>query len=494
MILSITTPTISGGVVRFLISHILWTMGSSSACHDFAADNVESPLLLPVSRSNHNGDPAQRRPVVAATRHARPDLAPLTTPSAARASCLLTLGRSLFLLINIGAWYFTNGLNGIAMQSYSADLVKSREEDDTFEHLPLVVAMLATLVVSSLQLLAGAILGLLLIYLQLLSAGETQHFSTEVQETLSLFPNDQAMTILGLSLLHAGGSFCTNAGFMFGKASLIQTIKLLEPFKTLMFAKLLAPEEGKLVTIGVLCSISTTVMAAISLVQSYSTPPNPLAIFFAVNSGLLLSCRNVLQRREHNLKSDSSSPTETGTVSIVRHDAKLKKSLQQFTRLSLRSGLLLSLVAAIARILSLFLGTNPYATFHVGEQYTWGMVIWHPLYNAFSMITLGYTSAVTHALLNAGKRVFAILLALVWFGEDVSPVTCTALVLVLIGGFWYTHETKAAASAQKISSSPSTDGATSKAAARAGWWKAVIAALLLHSLAIARSLEPVAKT
>jgi Triose-phosphate Transporter family len=467
-------------------------MGSSSACHDFAAEDVESPLLLPVSRSNHNGDPAQRRPVVAATRHARPDVAPLAAPSTARTSCLLTLGRSLFLLINIGAWYFTNGLNGIAMQSYSADLVKSRE-DDTVEHLPLAVAMLATLVVSSLQLMAGAILGLLLIYLQLLLAGETQHFATEVQETLGLFPHGQALTILGLSLLHAGGSFCTNAGFMFGKASLIQTIKLLEPFKTLMFAKLLAPEEGKLVTIGVLCSITTTVMAAISLVQSYSTPPNPLAIFFAVNSGLLLSCRNVLQRREHNLKPDSSSsPTETGTVSIVRHDTKLKKSLQQFTRLSLRSGLLLSLVAAIARILSLFLDTNPYATFHVGEQYTWGMVIWHPLYNAFSMITLGYTSAVTHALLNAGKRVFAILLALVWFGEDVSPVTCTALVLVLIGGFWYTHETKAAASAQKISSSP-LDGATSKAAARAGWWKAVIAAVLLHSLAIARLLEPAAK-
>lgn len=48
------------------------------------------------------------------------------------------------------------------------------------------------------------------------------------------------------------------------------------------------------------------------------------------------------------------------------------------------------------------------------------MLLWHPLYKAFSVITLGFYSALTHALLNTGKRIFAILLAVLWFRESFS--------------------------------------------------------------------------
>jgi hypothetical protein len=59
------------------------------------------------------------------------------------------------------------------------------------------------------------------------------------------------------------------------------------------------------------------------------------------------------------------------------------------------------------------------------------------------MITLGFCSALTHSLLNAGKRVFAICMAMLWFREGLTnPATLAGLALVAIGGSWYSLETK----------------------------------------------------
>ena len=58
------------------------------------------------------------------------------------------------------------------------------------------------------------------------------------------------------------------------------------------------------------------------------------------------------------------------------------------------------------------------------------------------MITLGFCSALTHSLLNAGKRVFAILMAILWFGEDFSIATVFGLLTVAGGGAWYSTESK----------------------------------------------------
>ena len=72
------------------------------------------------------------------------------------------------------------------------------------------------------------------------------------------------------------------------------------------------------------------------------------------------------------------------------------------------------------------------------------LLVWHPLYNAFSMITLGFCSALTHSLLNAGKRVFAISMAMIWFQEGLrqKPGTMMALLSVCVGGVWYSWERK----------------------------------------------------
>mmetsp|Transcript_43958 Transcript_43958/g.127967 ORF Transcript_43958/g.127967 Transcript_43958/m.127967 type:complete len:118 (-) Transcript_43958:30-383(-) len=87
--------------------------------------------------------------------------------------------------------------------------------------------------------------------------------------------------------------------------------------------------------------------------------------------------------------------------------------------------------------MALYLAVRPYFV-----PCNFQVLLWHPLYNVFSMITLGFCSALTHSLLNAGKRVFAISMAMLWFREGLNPPTLAGLLTVGIGGFWYTWESK----------------------------------------------------
>jgi hypothetical protein len=66
--------------------------------------------------------------------------------------------------------------------------------------------------------------------------------------------------------------------------------------------------------------------------------------------------------------------------------------------------------------------------------------VWHPLYNVFSMMALSYVSALTHSLLNVGKRVMSILVVILWFWEPFAHSTAFYLLLTLMGGLWYSVE------------------------------------------------------
>jgi hypothetical protein len=223
----------------------------------------------------------------------------------------------------------------------------------------------------------------------------------------------------------------------------VQIIKLLEPFEILLLTGLCLPDERKLLTMGVSSSMTLTVGAAMSLIQSQTTKPHWNAVAFALLSGFTLSTRNVLQRRQHSncsTQSTSSSTQSTASTSVM------EKSLMQFTKLSWQSAWFMLVFSMI-----LFLVLGLYQTTEVAlkviktaiQGINWGILTWHPMYNSLSMITLGYCSALTHSLLNAGKRVFAIVMAIVWFREAVTRGTVVGLTLVFCGGCWYTVESKA---------------------------------------------------
>jgi hypothetical protein len=379
-------------------------------------------------------------------------------PSTAQRSlgiALLLLRQYMFLVSNIGAWYFTNGMNGIAMQSFSRVLSEQQQHQQQAHQVTTPITrgfgatVAITAMVTSLQLLLGAILGWSMLLLYRYSTKATTTKEPPLNKVLTIRPSERI-----LALLHGVGSICTNLGFMYGSASLVQILKLLEPFETLVLTKLLLPagEEGNKLTLGVLSSCLLTVGSAISLLHtSSSTEPHPHAIMFAIASGLSLSSRNVLQRRQHL----GGKPTANVPKTSPQMGSKLERSLVQFTQLSLQSGTVMGLISILLHSFLLYTDKNHGATLTevLSDAINWKLLTWHPLYNAFSMITLGFCSALTHSLLNAGKRVFAICMAIFWFRESHGWATIVSLAAVTVGGCWYATETKTTGRMASLSSS-----------------------------------------
>jgi Triose-phosphate Transporter family len=356
-------------------------------------------------------------------------------------------------------------------------------------HIDTACMIVTTLLVTALQLLAGALLGCCLLWLhatfvlqQKSSSSSSATVKLEQQQHLLLLWSNCKKHPSWDSILHGLGSIFTNFGFMYGSAAVVQIIKLLEPFETLLLTKALIPREGKLLTLGIASSMMLTTGAAMGLIRSRKTSAPLPAIVFAILSGLSLSTRNVLQRRQqqqqrhddnggggsssidNNNKSISSSsnnysisaavsngtdvpPSTTAPQEQTKTKPKpasaLEGSLVQFTQLSLQSGVFIQVLTLVLYLALLAWDTSFYrasmamALGHLNVR----VFVWHPLYNAFSMITLGFCTAVTHSLWNAGKRVFAIVMAILWFREAFTRPTAMGLFLVFLGGCWYTMET-----------------------------------------------------
>lgn len=351
---------------------------------------------------------------------------------------LLKFRRYLLLMVNVVAWYTTNGMNGIAMQSF-ASIVWPREEGNPRPYRFLSL-FCATTSVTALQLLAGAALGRLALYLFARMSPKTG----STGKSYDVFSVSMRYDDLALSALHCMGSVSTNNGFMFGSAAMIQIIKLFEPFETLFLTRLILADERKSLSYGVVASMTLTTGAAISLIKSRPTKPDPKAIIFAIVSGLALSSRNVLQRRQHAMKSHEEKPKHAQVLQEETQANMLERAFVQFTTLSFEAGVLAAIQSILLALVTLTM--IPPDQRLSAKQFTsaisWQLLTWHPLYNLFSMITLSFCSALTHSLLNAGKRVFAIVMAIIWFHESFSSATAIGLVLITIGGCWYTVETK----------------------------------------------------
>jgi drug/metabolite transporter (DMT)-like permease len=93
---------------------------------------------------------------------------------------------------------------------------------------------------------------------------------------------------------------------MDGKASVIQVLKLLESFETALLSQLLF-REGSF-TIGMCSSMMVVVGGAMLLLRLQPTSPAPEAVLAALASGLLFSCRNVLQRKHQAQLLQSQHP------------------------------------------------------------------------------------------------------------------------------------------------------------------------------------------
>ena len=71
------------------------------------------------------------------------------------------------------------------------------------------------------------------------------------------------------------------------------------------------------------------------------------------------------------------------------------------------------------------------------SKYVARAVVFHCLYNIFSITVLCLTSATTHSLLNVGKRIVNVLAAAAYFGVSLSASGKGGISLAALGAFLY---------------------------------------------------------
>jgi exopolysaccharide biosynthesis predicted pyruvyltransferase EpsI len=386
------------------------------------------------------------------TSSKHPDLRMSTTTTA-------TMGLGLVV---VAGWFSTNSCNGVAMQSVRA----LQQPDDSFsQRLTLAVT------ITSLQLLLGALLGGGALRLLALVTPSTTTTTTNNTNN----NNNKGGDMRPIAALHMIGSLTTNLSFLYGSASLVQIIKLLEPFETLFFvmawqyyntthysssnnngskgAHGKAKPSSLGISPGVLASMALTVGAAMSMVKNRGVAAPSAAICFAILSGLAMSSRNVWQRQQLLTSSSStvkasgyaalpssSSVSSTTTASPSSSSSRLGPPLTQFQFLSWRSGCMLGALALLLQAACLAGLIESSVSIQTLLTHHWDVFLWHPLYNLFSMTALGLVSVLSHSILNACKRVVSILVAILWFQEPLGTSMIVKLLLVLIGGAWYVYE------------------------------------------------------
>lgn len=137
-----------------------------------------------------------------------------------RYECFTQIRQYAFFLTNVAAWYNTNGMNGISMQSFAREVFQEQQAqggagvDNGMTRNSLLTITAITSVVTAFQLFLGAFVGYCLLVLHAVLVPSAQ------RPTLGLLRFDFRGSIL--SALHGIGSICTNLGFMYGSASLVR--------------------------------------------------------------------------------------------------------------------------------------------------------------------------------------------------------------------------------------------------------------------------------
>lgn len=353
----------------------------------------------------------------------------------------------LLKLSFIGLWYYTNGLNGIATQEFAA---KYREIEGEEKEILLVNAIIINIIIVCLQLGTGAFIGRLIQYFMSGVLNQWKPISEPYYGPAT------TLDILSIALisLHGLGSLCTNLGYFYGKAAVVQIIKLLEPFETLVFSYFLMPLETNF-SLALLLSMMVVITNAIFLLLETESKaiPNTYSIVFAILSSFTLSLRNVLQRKSQR-------------ESLSKMDMTLmQRSVYQFTKLSMESLFCIIILASFLQFWLYFWPSQIPASISeilspilkILSVKDAGVIIWHPSYNIFSTIIIGWFVALTHSLLNAGKRIFAIVMAIIWFHEEFTSKTIVYLSAIIFGGLWYTNESNRLEKTSPLTMKPSTN-------------------------------------
>jgi len=304
-------------------------------------------------------------------------------------------------------WYFTSGQNTVSIKKYSAIFREHYSQNDGEIDVETTIKIM--LVLTCLQLGTCTIFSTCLLVLKLYIY-PTPDSSDEEEPIWDHFRPEWTIAKCAVPALHFIGSVSTNIGFMYGSASLVQIIKLLEPTQTLILWVLLAgyfhKEHG--VTKMKVLSIALITLGAVIAMFEKSMHVNVNALFFSFCSGTALSLRNVLKKVSSTKKLD-------GILNIA----------------------VLSMNACwISFIVSTTVARGDWIVI-AKMSFSINLLLYYASYNTASLLVLSFVSAPTHSLLNVGKRFYNICLTMVIFDRNIPLRVLWGVMISTVGSTFY---------------------------------------------------------
>lgn len=365
-------------------------------------------------------------------------------------------------------WYLTSSKNAIASQQLvqqyeNAKLSNAEDANNTKSIVSQLQSPLCMmLVLTALQMLVGLGICMILISLLSLFSSNRKGLIKQLKEEMvcvclcttscDKWRNKGGIRVLVVGCLHFLGCLCTNMGFAFGSASVVQVIKLLEPIETLLLTSMfhvviLRTRHG--VTFAKTLSVVTIVFGTSLLLmqKSIGKHVNYKSVTFALLSGIAMASRNVIKKGVgHNDQNDAGKEKDWNEAAMG--------GMLNFCAITTMAAIPATL-CLIAVEMEMLGGNSSSGGIPIinGSITVWIMgttgagqtgneaVFFHGLYNIASISVLSLISAQSHSLLNVGKRIFNVITAAIIFHENISPNGILGLCIAACGGILYSGGT-----------------------------------------------------
>ena len=353
--------------------------------------------------------------------------------------------RSKFILVSlvIGFWYFASSINVVASQKLFEGLKAEPLLQQGLEELNASSSRNATgiiflaVLLTILQLLVGGLLSLLIL---LVFDGPTNRTSVlphkhqpsqaRISKRIEFCRQFQILDLL-IGCLHCFGCICTNIGYGYGSASVVQVIKLLEPIETLLLTALVQVSLAVLSPRKVFSTV-TIVGGTYMLLSNPSLQINPTSVFFAIGSGICMASRNVFSKKRQAAGEEDEGLADNALRS------NLLKGMKKFATITMTSAF-----SAIAFGFCLALTNLPLMKLLIPHlmkappKILNQSIVFHCLSNLAAISVLCWTSATTHSLLNVGKRIANVTIASIAFHAPLTVTGKIGLGVAAIGGCIY---------------------------------------------------------
>ena len=355
------------------------------------------------------------------------------------------LSRRTFLIVFsfTACWYLTSSRNAVAsqrlVQQYE-ELHNNEDENSNHGHTPFGMMIALT----ALQLLVGFIICMILLSsISFINRASLKESPKDINERMFNIPSRGAWVksrkgLAAVGLLHFLGCLCTNMGFAFGSASVVQVIKLLEPIETLLLTAIfnivvLGTWHGVtcIKTISVIIIVLGT--SLLLMQKSIEQNVNYESVSFALCSGIFMASRNVTKKILNQGINAQDNDKEKDWIEAAM------SGMSNFCTITALAAIPATLFLVLVEILS---STGSKGTITLWMLETSGRagkeaIFFHGLYNIASISVLSLISAQSHSLLNVGKRIFNVITAAIIFHEPIGPNGCFGLCIAACGGILY---------------------------------------------------------